>query len=172
MTAPLIAETLAFNRFWTLRRETDKTKISFPIAALAMFLLQILFTIFINALYTTLGLKFPSTVIKLNVLAAILLTLSLILEDLIFRGAPLLLAWVLHRYVEGNFFYWGFGILSTVVFSLLHLTNLPPFETQYLLLILKQLLRGLIFYWIARTWGLGSSMLYHILQNGLSAIVF
>ncbi len=90
-----------------------------------------------------------------------------VLEELLFRGFPLGIAFLIHKKVGGNIFFWVMGISSSLLFGLVHITNYVGFEPHYLLVVSNHTLLGFVLYWMARTWGLGYSILYHLGYNGV-----
>jgi membrane protease YdiL (CAAX protease family) len=94
----------------------------------------------------------------------LVLVFAMFLEELIFRGVPLLLGWLVKRITRIEI-YIVFGYISSLLFGYLHIFNFVQPVPLYV--VLPQTVGGFVFFWMGRRFGFGYAVLAHIFYNSV-----
>jgi membrane protease YdiL (CAAX protease family) len=162
----------SFVGFW-INRSTIVPQFGFRSVFSELTALQILYfgwAMIITSIALTSDLKINSLPesIPLNELVGTIIV-TIIFEELIFRGIFLFIAHVAKQIFHLNLTY-ILGLVSSVVFGLMHLFNYGVVNLQTLTLITIQTLGGLIFWWVAKRYSFVTAVWAHLLCDALILI--
>lgn len=87
--------------------------------------------------------------------------LTILTEELIFRGIFLLTGFGILK-IFGKDWSYALGLVSSVLFGLIHLTNYAEINLSAWLWITPQALSGLVYWWFAKRYSIGTSIYLHV----------
>ncbi len=89
-----------------------------------------------------------------------------VIEEALFRWLPLAIAWVVHKGFKRDV-YWELGLIASLVFGLVHISNYPNPDPSYVFLVVPQIMAGLWYYWFALKYRNGCAIVVyvHFLSN-------
>jgi membrane protease YdiL (CAAX protease family) len=93
-----------------------------------------------------------------------LMIVAVIVEELFFRGIWSMATNIIRRAFKRDYVH-AFGIATSIMFGLVHITNFTEFSPVLLVLITSQTLDGFIAWFIAQRNGLFWAMVYHTIFN-------
>lgn len=85
-------------------------------------------------------------------------------EELVFRGVPLFVGWIARKLAKIDIS-WGLGLIFSLAFGLVHLTNYENPGFASLPYVLPQIWMGFLFWYLAKKYGLHWTVLLHLVIN-------